>query len=142
MNAKTFISLLDVIILSLIALLHFYWVFGGKWALKDALPQNANGENVLRPGQYKSSIIPTILVAVGLLFFALIALEKGRLTNHNLPYWLSYLVSAIFGLRALGDFHYFGLFRRIKGTGFAYKDRQIYTPLCIILSLTFLYLSL
>jgi hypothetical protein len=36
-------------------------------------------------------------------------------------------------LRAVGEFRYVGLFKRVRGTKFAVLDTFVYSPLCLLL---------
>jgi hypothetical protein len=38
-------------------------------------------------------------------------------------------------LRAIGDFHLIGFFKRVRGTRFASLDTAVYSPLCLALAL-------
>jgi hypothetical protein len=55
--------------------------------------------------------------------------------------WGTWTVGAAFGLGAVGDFRYVGLFRRERGTLFAALDTHVYTPLCVALAAAILYLA-
>ena len=123
-----------VIIFFIISLLHFYWVFGGKWGLDGSLPKNDEGENLFMPGP-----LSTMVVALGLLGFGLFyATRAGWL---ELPYttrWsniIGWMIPSIFLLRAIGDFRYCGLTKRVKGTQFAKMDSRYFTPLCLFIAL-------
>ncbi|MEL6557168.1 MAG: DUF3995 domain-containing protein [Bacteroidota bacterium] len=128
------IGLFNTIIFFLLSMLHFYWVLGGKWALKDAVPYNEKGEKVLNPGKFD-----TLIVGIGLLLFAVFYLASSDLLEFALPAWLmkygGWSISIIFLLRALGDFKYVGFSKKIKSTDFAKKDTQIYSPLCLLLGI-------
>lgn len=119
-------------ILVAIAVLHFYWAFGGQWGMGLVLPENTNGVRVLNPGT-----LATLVVAVGLLFFALVVIGNTGIfdswVSRTLVVWLTRGVAAVFALRAIGDFHYVGLFRKIKQTPFGRRDARLYTPLCVVL---------
>jgi hypothetical protein len=116
----------------LLAALHFYWVFGGKWALFDALPSKENGEPLLRPSKF-----PTSIVGIGLLGFALFYLNQTTMLNIELPSWIfkygRWIIPSIFLIRSVGEFKYVGFTKSVKGTAFAKKDTSIYSPLCLLL---------
>jgi len=126
------IKFLLVLIFILLSLLHFYWGAGGKWWLDNSLPIDIENENI----KYPSSGL-TYLVAIGLLFFAMNIACFSNLIVCPFPIHLSkyvvYVLALILILRVVGDFKYFGLFRKVKNTTFAKYDVLIYTPLCLAL---------
>lgn len=113
---------------------------GGKWALKDAFPTEANGTSLSRvPGK-----TACFVVAFGLLGCCVFYLIKSEILAISLPAFLLnygyWFITVIFFLRTVGDFHYFGIFKKIKSTPFGIKDTKIYTPLCILIFLSTLVL--
>jgi len=137
------ISLVNTIIFLLLALLHVYWAIGGKWALEAAIPTALQA-----PYQTYSIMmkLSTIIVAIGLFAFSLIAsLSYKNFFGINVPpIWITrvtVIIGFIFLARAIGDFNYCGLFRKIKEGVFAESDRKIYTPLCFYLGLSMLFLA-
>lgn len=46
------------------------------------------------------------------------------------------LLALIFFARSVGDFHYVGLFKSVKGSLFARRDTYFYSPLCMALAAT------
>ncbi|MDZ5472242.1 DUF3995 domain-containing protein [Bacillus sp. 31A1R] len=125
------------IILVLVGVLHFYWVLGGKWGIRAALPEKIEGETVFKPRW-----IETLIVAFGLIGVAFILLAQNNLlpffTSNSFTKWSSIIFTFIFLLRAMGDFKYLGFTKKIKNTNFAKYDTQLYSPLCIYLGITFL----
>lgn len=53
-------------------------------------------------------------------------------------YWAAggtrYSKAVIPQIRAIGDFKYVGVFKKVQRTGFARNDTKIYTPLCVIIA--------
>jgi hypothetical protein len=43
--------------------------------------------------------------------------------------------AAVFLGRIVGDFRWFGLFKRTRGTAFAWWDTWLFVPLCLLLAL-------
>ncbi|WP_298878852.1 DUF3995 domain-containing protein [uncultured Polaribacter sp.] len=127
--------LLTVLFLTFLTLgiIHFYWAFGGEWAIKNAIPTKKENENIdFRPGTFI-----TFLVGVFLVAFAFFYLFKSDYFVVELPSWTSYflwILPSIFLLRAIGDFKYVGFFRSIKTTLFAKWDKKLFSPLCLFLS--------
>lgn len=128
--------IVNTVIFTLIALLHLYWVFGGRWASDKVIPDH------LQSQAWEMGIImrlATLAVAVGLSLFALIMLANWQ--SDLLPVKPEYIryasitIGAIFLLRALGDFYYLGFFKRVKDTRFAQADTRIFSPLCLFIAL-------
>ncbi|CAN5219638.1 hypothetical protein BH09BAC3_BH09BAC3_26530 [soil metagenome] len=121
--------------------IHFYWACGGRMSWGTAIPSKADGTPLINPG-----IIATLVVAFGLLLFAIITLGNSNLVPFDLNQWYvitgDWIIIIIFGLRAVGDFNMVGFFKRIKGTPFAINDTKYYSPLCLFLSLTTLAIKL
>lgn len=114
--------------------LHFYWLFGGRRGFLTALPTSTNRKPAFMPG-----LISTLVVAIGLLFFAAIVFAQLGIFIFITPKYVDYLTLAIafiFFLRSIGDFKYIGLFKRLKGTPFAKNDTRIYIPLCLYLAIS------
>ncbi len=121
--------------------IHFYWAGGGRMSWGTAIPSKADGTPLINPG-----IIATLVVAFGLLLFAIITLSNSNLVpfDINQSYIIigDWIIIIIFALRAVGDFNMVGFFKRIKGTPFAINDTKYYSPLCLFLSLTTLAIKL
>jgi len=81
----------------------------------------------------------TVAVGVVLLLFAcLVAATSGAIAV-GLPLvvlrWLSFTLAAGLLARAVGEFKYVGLFKRVRGSKFATLDTFVYSPLCLVLAL-------
>ena len=131
------------IIFALLAVLHLYWAFGGRWAADAAIPKRPDGSRLFIPGTGGC-----LVITGGLAAFAFFCLRHAALAP-NLPptfHWpargLLLGMAGIFTLRAIGDFRYFGLFPRVVGTDFSALDRKLYTPLCAGLAGALLWLAL
>lgn len=138
--ASIIASLLITVFFSL-AGLHFYWAFGGRWGLDAAIPTDDNNITMMKPG-----VPATLFVAFGLVFLGVIVLMCS--IDFTSPNWLAlihkyglYVISALFLLRAIGDFKYFGLFKKHHKTKFGFYDTKYYTPLCLLISLFVLILE-
>ncbi|RFS15996.1 DUF3995 domain-containing protein [Emticicia sp. C21] len=136
-----FYAIFNTSILGLISAIHFYWLLGGKWGGDAVLPASTDGKLALKP-----RIFETLVVALGLLFMALLHIDKVRLIELNLPLWIDAyalrIIAFIFLIRAIGEFRYVGFFKKIKNTKFAQLDTRFYSPLCLLLSLNALITSL
>lgn len=139
MNMDKLFTLINFLIFLTLSGIHFYWLLGGRWALNVAVPTDSNERYLFRPGRFA-----TLVVAIGLLSFGLINLVFGQWIMLDIK--LEHLHYAIIGigviflLRVIGDFKYIGMGKRYRNTPFARKDNWIYTPLCLLLGLSHLYL--
>lgn len=119
-----------------ISLLHVYWAFGGRWGIKAAIPTEA-GEKAFIPGTGM-----TLLVALLLCVAALFLLLQANLIFSFIPRMIvhfgSWICMFVFGLRVVGEFNYFGIFKKKTGTYFAKMDSMLFIPLCAFLSFSFL----
>lgn len=115
-----------------LAAVHGYWAIGGTAGLDAALPADAGGTIRLRPTPGL-----TWAVAAGLLLLAGISAAHLPFGAGHRTTWLRVAdgaMAVVFGLRAVGDFRYVGLSKRIHGTTFARLDTRYYTPLCLLLA--------
>lgn len=131
------ISGVSVFLLLCIGGLHVYWAFGGRWGISVVIPTTSgSGKLTFKPGT-----IATLIVAILLFSAALLLSIQGRLLPviPSFPWvkWGCWLCVFVFGLRAIGDFKYVGLFKRVKQTRFAKYDTFLFTPLCLWLCFTF-----
>ncbi|MGE6401556.1 DUF3995 domain-containing protein [Bacillus cereus] len=123
-------------ILFLVSFLHVYWAFGGKWATNSVIPTKA-GEKAFTPGTGM-----TLFIALLLSMAAMILLQQANIVHFALPNVFvqmgSWVCMVVFFIRVIGEFHYFGIFKRKKDTQFARMDTILYIPFCLFLTLTFL----
>lgn len=128
------LAIINSSIFLVLSAIHFFWALGGSWGFDKALPTNLEEIRVLNPKKIASAV-----VAIGLLLFAIYTLIYGHLISFSLPNWLNnygiLVISAVFLLRAIGDFKYVGVFKKIKSTAFGQRDTRYYSPLCLLLSI-------
>lgn len=121
-----------------IALLHVYWVFGGKWGLNAAMP-NTMKEHVMMVSRRLWFKVATLLVALGMFLVTYLFLIHSDLVESSVPDqyvgYATYAVCGIFLLRAIGDFKYCGFFKSLKEGDFAINDTKYYSPLCLCISI-------
>jgi len=117
----------------ILCIIHFNWVVGGTFGFTASLPTKATGERVLNPKKIDSAI-----VGLGLTAFGIFYLITANLISVNIPSWIftygTWIVPAIFLIRAIGDFKYIGFFKRIKNTDFAKLDTKFFSPLCLVIA--------
>jgi hypothetical protein len=135
MREPTILGIGVAVVITLLGLstLHVYWALGGEWAKGVVVPER-DGQPVLRPGAGATAMIAmALLCAAGVL--ALRAGVLGYQIGGPLIRWASWLIAMVFFVRGIGDFRWVGLFRRERGTRFAYWDARLYTPLTLALAL-------
>lgn len=129
---QTILTLLQTTIFLLISILHFYWAFGGKWGFDKSIPVNEQGVKLFEPKALECAV-----VGFGLLLFVGYYLLKANFIEVPVPQWLmdysGWVISAIFLIRAIGDFKYAGFFKRFKDTDFGRMDSKFYSPLCLLI---------
>lgn len=130
--AATLCAILLIIIFFLIAVLHFYWAVGGRWGSDAAAPTNEQGQKFLNTGT-----IPSILVGIGLLLFAsyyALPLTTFQRIPAGVFRVMGWIIPAIFLIRAIGDFRYVGLMKKLKTSYFAVQDTKYFTPICLLIA--------
>jgi hypothetical protein len=134
------IGLTTTTILLALSLLHIYWAFGGTWGVTVTVP-NLNGHPLFEPGLWD-----TLAVALALSVAATICLG---ILNYRLPFLPTWVyrtgircIALVFLLRAIGEFRYFGFFRQVNDSLFAYWDTVLYTPLCLGLAISCIVLAI
>lgn len=127
-------------ILILLALIHAYWAMGGRVGAAAAVPTGATGAPAFAPGR-----AATLAVAAALLLAAGLVLGRAEVMPRFAPdaayHWGTWTLGALLAVRAVGDFRYVGLFKRVRRTRFGLLDTRLYTPLCIVLGGAVLYLA-
>ncbi len=125
---------INTVIFILLSILHFYWTFGGKLWYDDVLPTSSNGLNKLNPGPASG-----LIVAFGLLLLALVTVgSQGLFDRYMKRSYFRYgtlAIAILFLLRAIGDFRFVGFFKSVKQTRFGINDTQIFSPLCLFISI-------
>lgn len=113
-----------------IAVLHMYWVVGGRWGLRQAIPSDKNGEPAFRP-----PAMLTALVAIALFAFA--GLVAWTWLASETPTWPRVLLSlaiAVLVVRAIGDGKQVGFSKTQRSSSFAQWDDRLFTPLAVLMA--------
>lgn len=120
-------------IMLLISAIHTFWALGGTWGLKATIP-DIEGKPL-----YAATPLSTFTIAFILFIGALIVLGRlgffGRPQLEILYFWGPWLLAAIFLIRAIGDFHYIGLFKKVRNSQFAFLDTRLFAPISLLLGL-------
>lgn len=118
------------LIFTVLGAFHFYWLLGGVWGLKKAIPTKGAKANTLAIPKIATLFVGLVLVSFGLMY-----LLKTGLISIDIPGWLTtygyWFIPVIFILRAIGEFNYVGFFKKIKNTEFAKADSKVFSPLCL-----------
>jgi len=121
--------------------IHLYWASGGRWGGQAAIP-SIDSKPLFRPTKAATLFVAAAMAAAGWFVLELgEALETGVFTDWPLTMG-GWLLTVVFLLRAVGDFTWLGFFKRRKGTVFARWDTRLYSPLCLFLGVSLLYLTL
>lgn len=133
-----FFSIISCLILLLLAFIHVYWAFGGTKGISAVIPQDVHNHHKFTPGKWV-----TLLVAVCLFSSCFILGIQSSLIpfvkQTKLVSILCFFCFLVFALRGIGDFNYVGLFKKVRRTSFSKMDTIAYTPLCLFVSFTFIY---
>jgi hypothetical protein len=133
----TTIAVILIVIFLFLSGIHIYWIFGGQWGNSAVIPTKDDNLKAIMPG-----VIPTLIVALGLLGFGLVVLLNVIRLDFKLPLWLYFVhkyglwvIASIFVLRAIGEFNYIGFFKKYKQTKFGQNDTKYYSPLCLTIGI-------
>jgi len=112
---------------------HAWWALRGTTGSPAVIPER-DGRPLFRPGR-----LATGLVAAGLAAAGILASNRLLALAPILPWELvvpaRWALAALLVLRAVGDFRFVGLFKRVTDTRFGYWDTIAYTPLCLLLGI-------
>jgi Protein of unknown function (DUF3995) len=135
----TLLIFLNTSVFFALSFLHFYWAVGGRWAFFNALPAYSDETKVFVP-----DTIACIIVATGLACLGILTLIVGHILPNTLPTFVEkysmILIAILFFLRAIGDFRYSGFFKKVHGTQYAKMDTTYYSPLCLLLALSSIFI--
>ncbi|MDX1808170.1 MAG: DUF3995 domain-containing protein [Sulfurospirillaceae bacterium] len=132
-----FVALSVIIILFLIAKIHFYWVIGWSTSLDKALPKTPDGKRLMKPGKILSA-----LVLFAILSFAFVAYKLGLSNFKDEIYsYMGWAIAAIFSILGIGEFSSIVFLKKITNTLFARYDTLFYSPLCLYLAFCYALLA-
>jgi hypothetical protein len=138
-NKRSEMVLIAILLCSILVALsgvHVYWALGGTGGKGAVIPEDG-GRPLLKPRP-----VVTFGIAGGLALAAAVAALRGGLFgpagDHVGVCIAAGALGVLFVARAVGERHYVGLFKRVKGTRFARWDTWLFTPLCVIIAAGFL----
>ena len=136
---KTLVGITLGVVFAFLSGLHVFWAFGGKWGSAATVPLS-NGKPTFTPTRGA-----TLLVATALTSAAFVVLTRANVIFTRVPAWASQWTSALLGIifvvRSIGDFRWVGFFKSVRNTAFALWDTWLYSPLCLVLGLSTLWLA-
>ncbi|MBN2816531.1 MAG: DUF3995 domain-containing protein [Campylobacterales bacterium] len=136
----SFIATITVLTLIIMALFHFYWAFGGKVGLDKALPTK-DGVKLLNPSKALTFFVGFVLIVFAYIAYGLGFYDFTVYANRSFYVYSGVFLSAIFTLRAIGEFNAVGFFKKVKDTEFAIYDTKYFSPLCLLLGVVFALLT-
>lgn len=128
------------VIFVVLAIFHFYWLFGGKWGLQATIPAQWHHTH-FAPERRRFVQLATLGVAFALLLCSAVMLALTMIITlpdslHASIRIAGWLIAILFGARAIGDFKYIGFFKPMDDSLFARRDRQLFSPLCLWLAIS------
>ena len=126
-------------VLAVLSALHVYW--GVEGIESSAVIPEIDGKPAFIPDARDC-----YTVAAALALASIIVTTRGGLLRSPLPdTWTqiaTFSVGAMLAVRAIGDFHLMGFFKRVRGTTFAEWDTRLFSPVCLLLGLATLWVAL
>ena len=126
----SYIANVVVLLFVLLGLLHVYWAAGGRYGIKKAVPQ-LDGKPVMEPGALITLLVALALWGLAYLVYVLNHHELNNMRYGQYIIYVGWLASAVFIMRAIGDFKFVGFFKKVKSSEFAMYDTKYYSPLCL-----------
>ena len=133
MNSSAVLAVIVAGVFVVLALWHLWMAMSPASGESGAVPSVA-GKPVFVP-----STRATVAVAVVLLAFACLVVATAGLVpvgvSPRVLSWLCYALALGLFARAIGEFKYVGLFKRVRESRFARLDTFVYSPLCLALGI-------
>ncbi len=140
MSRPLAVGVVVAIVYAALAALHVYWAVGGLGLGSAAVIPTDGGRPLGSPSRLATIAVAAALAAASVT----VLLRVGLLSGPVPPGWVraaTFVLGAVFILRAIGDFHWVGFFKTVRTTQFAVNDTRFYSPLCVALGLTVLWLA-
>jgi hypothetical protein len=139
MLVRTVVGVALGAVFTFLSALHLLWAFGGKWGSAATVPL-VDGKPT-----FTATRAATLLVAAALTSAAFVVLTRASVIFTWVPAWASQWTSAVLGIifvvRSIGDFRWVGFFKSVRNNTFALWDTWLYSPLCLVLGLSTLWLA-
>lgn len=92
---------------------------------------------LLRTKLFSPPVMVTFVVGFAFLLGVFVFLGRlglfSPLEPRSVYQWLPWIYAAVFLARIVGDFHFVGLFKKVKNTTFSSLDNILFMPICAIL---------
>lgn len=135
-----FITIFTVSILIVMGMFHFYWAFGGMLGLDKALPTK-NGTLLLNPSRVLTFFVGLLLIIFAYIAYSLEFHDFIHIMHIDFYRYAGVFLSLMFTIRAIGEFNVVGFFKKVKNTEFATYDTKYFSPLCLLLGISFAILT-
>lgn len=128
--ALTTAAVITIVALGALAALHVYWMAGGTWMFRAAVPTTESGEATFNPGRWMTGAVVVLLVVFAGLILTIIATDEPRPIR-----WLTAAGIGVLAVRAIGDNRHAGFTKKLRTTEFADYDDRYFTPLVVLLAM-------
>ena len=128
-----FLILINTTIFILLSFLHIYWALGGNWGMSAVLPTLSEGQRRFRTGTYGRLAIGAAMGGFAFVTIGNMGIFDAYL-NRDFTRYATTAIGLVFLLRAMGDFHYMGFFKKATGTLYPKNDSQYYSPLSLAIA--------
>jgi len=131
------LSIIVFFIMLIVSFIHFYWALGGKYGLMSSGPSLENSKS------FVPSSLLIFMVACMLFVLAILPLQLVSPVEQLVGYvhYVGYFVAIGFVIRAIGDFKYVGLFKKVYNSSFVSLDTKYFSPLILLLGIAYGVLS-
>lgn len=126
----TTLSSLLFMVFMILGSFHFYWVLGGTWGLKQAVPTRGEDDPIQIPGKLITTFVGLVLCSFGVFYLIHSGILSIELPT-KLEHYIGWILPALFIIRAIGEFKYVGMFKKVKDSDFAKADTRLFVPLCL-----------
>lgn len=112
----TYIDILSIFVIFIFlstGVLHFYWSFGGQHMLDGAIP-TLDEKPIISPSNFLTFCVGLVLIGFALLVYVLEFYDFSLVSYRDYFIYLSWFLSFMFGIRAIGDFRYIGFFKKLS----------------------------
>lgn len=116
-------------VFTFLSLIHIYWLLGGEWGLRGAIPQLENQKESLAIPKLGTLVVALVLAFFGCFYFTQTGIIKSFFSE-NFERTLNWIIPVLFIARSIGEFKYVGFFKKVKSTYFSKWDTKFHSPLC------------
>ncbi len=121
-----------------LAAVHLAWAVSGKVG-SSAIP-TIDGRPTFTPGRLTTIAVAAALAAAAITVLLRVGLLASPVSS-TIVRTGTYILGAVFVLRAIGDFRVVGFFKTVRTTRFATNDTRFFSPLCLGLGGAVLWLA-